>query len=158
MPVEVLGPDTGDFAGHARQTRDVLDKLGYKTTLRLMPINKYFAAIFARNRPQIGAIIFLADYPAASDFLQGVFSCGATQFPTPFCDPTSDRLMKRAQQLQAAGRPSDAAWARAERRIVDQAPVVPLTNVKSISLVSRRVGNYQYSQQAGVLYDRLWVR
>jgi peptide/nickel transport system substrate-binding protein len=87
-----------------------------------------------------------------------VFSCGATQFPTPFCDPTSDGLMERAQRLQAAGRPSDAAWARAERRVVDQAPVVPLPNLKSVSLVSRRVGNFQYSQQAGVLYDQLWVR
>jgi hypothetical protein len=66
--------------------------------------------------------------------------------------------MERAQRLQAENRPSDAAWARAERRVVNQAPVVPLTNVKSLSLVSRRVGDYQYSPLAGVLYDRLWVR
>jgi YVTN family beta-propeller protein len=158
MPVTVLGPNTGYFAGHARRTSDVLDKLGYKTTLRLLPVDKYYAALQPRNPPQIGPIFFVADYPAASDFLQVVSGCAATQWPTPFCDPTSDRLMERAQRLQAAGRPSDAAWARAERRIVDQAPVVPLTNVKSLSVVSRRVGNYQYSQQAGILYDRLWVR
>jgi YVTN family beta-propeller protein len=160
MPVTVLGPDTGYFAAHARRTSDVLDKLGYKTTLRLLPVDKYYAAAKPRNGkpPQIGPIFFVADYPAASDFLQIVFSCAATEWPTPFCDPTSDRLMKRAQRLQAAGRPSDAAWAQAERRIVNQAPVVPLTNLKSVSLVSRRVGNFQYSQQAGVLYDQLWVR
>jgi YVTN family beta-propeller protein len=159
MAVTVLGPRTGYFAGHARLMRKVLDELGYNATLRLMPDLKYYAyAKDPRNRSQIGPIYFTSDYPAASDWLPAVFSCGATQFPTPFCDPTSDRLMKRAQRLQAAGRPSDAAWARAERRIVDQAPVVPLTNLKSVSLVSRRVGNFQYSQQGGVLYDQLWVR
>ena len=156
MAVTVLGIRAGYFAGHARLMRKVLDELGYKGTLRLLPADKYFAYA-SRNRPQIGHIYFTSDYPAASDFLQVGFSCGAGGLLSGFCDPTSDRLMKRAQRLQAAGRPSDAAWARAERRIVDQAPVVPLTNLKSVSLVSRRVGNFQYSQQGGVLYDQLWV-
>jgi ABC-type transport system substrate-binding protein len=157
MAVTVLGIRAGYFAGHARLMRKVLDELGYKGTLRLLPADKYFAYA-SRNRPQIGHIYFTSDYPAASDFLQGVFSCGAGGLLSGFCDPTSDRLMERAQRLQAENRPSDAAWARAERRVVDQAPVVPLTNGKSLSLVSRRVGSYQYSPQTGVLYDRLWVR
>ena len=38
------------------------------------------------------------------------------------------------------------------------AAVVPLINVKSIAFVARRVGDFQYSQQWGVLYDQLWVR
>jgi YVTN family beta-propeller protein len=158
MAVTVLAPRAGYFAGHARLMRKVLDELGYKATLRLMPGDEYFAYVDdPRNRPQIGQIYFTSDYPAASDFLQ-VFGCGAGGLFSGFCDPTSDRLMERAQRLQAENRPSDAAWARAERRVVDQAPVVPLTNGKSLSLVSRRVGSYQYSPQTGVLYDRLWVR
>jgi YVTN family beta-propeller protein len=157
MAVTVLGIRAGYFAGHARLMRKVLDELGYKATLRLLPADKYFAYA-PRNRPQIGHIYYTSDYPAASDFLQVVFSCGAGGLLSGFCDPTSDRLMERAQRLQAENRPSDAAWARAERRVVDQAPVVPLTNGKSLSLVSRRVGSYQYSPQTGVLYDRLWVR
>jgi peptide/nickel transport system substrate-binding protein len=158
MPVTVQGPRIAYFAGHARLIRKVLDQLGYKTTLRLRPSSKYFNSLDTRHRPQIGPIYFVADFPAASDFLQDLFSCGADALKTAFCDPTSDRLFERAQRLQSENRPSDAAWARAERRVVDQAPVVPLTNLRSVSLVSRRVGNYQYSPQWGVLYDRLWVR
>jgi YVTN family beta-propeller protein len=159
MAVKVLGANTGYFAAHARLIRKVLDELGYKTTLRLTSIDDYFAyADNPRNRAQIGPVYFVADYPAASNFLQGLFSCEANAFGMGFCDATSDRLMKRAQQLQAAERPSDAAWARAERRIVDQAPVVPLTNPNAVYLTSRRVGNYQYSQHLGVLFDQLWVR
>jgi peptide/nickel transport system substrate-binding protein len=36
--------------------------------------------------------------------------------------------------------------------------VLPLVTPKAISFLSRRVGNYQFSQQWGVLYDQLWVR
>jgi peptide/nickel transport system substrate-binding protein len=159
LPVKVLGPKTGYFAGHARLIRKVLDDLGYKTTVRFTSIEDYFAyADNPRNRAQIGPVYFVADYPSASNFLQGLFSCEGNAFGMGFCDATSDRLMQRAQELQAADRPSDAAWARAERRIVDQAPVVPLTNPKAVTLASRRVGNYQYSQQWGVLFDQLWVR
>jgi hypothetical protein len=36
--------------------------------------------------------------------------------------------------------------------------VLPLVNPKSIAFVSRRVGDLQFSQQSGVLFDQLWVR
>jgi peptide/nickel transport system substrate-binding protein len=36
--------------------------------------------------------------------------------------------------------------------------MVPLLNPKQVDFVSRRVGDYQYSPQWGVLLDRLWVR
>jgi YVTN family beta-propeller protein len=158
MAVTVAGPRIAYFAGHARLIRKVLDQLGYKTTLRLTASENYFHSLDTPQRPQIGPIYFVSDFPAASDFLQGLFTCGADGLKSGYCDPTSDRLIARAARLQADNRPSDAAWARAERRVVDQAPVVPLTNVRSVSLVSRRVGSYQYSQQWGVLLDRLWVR
>ena len=66
--------------------------------------------------------------------------------------------MERAQRLPADESPVGRRVGAGGRRVIDQAPVVPLTNGKSLSLVSRRVGNYQYSQQTGVLYDQLWVR
>jgi len=36
--------------------------------------------------------------------------------------------------------------------------MVPLLNRKQVDFVSRRVGNYQYSPQWGMLLDQLWVR
>jgi ABC-type transport system substrate-binding protein len=49
-------------------------------------------------------------------------------------------------------------WAQNDRRIVDQAPWVPLYNTRSADFVSERVGNYQHHPQWGVLVDQLWVR
>jgi len=50
-------------------------------------------------------------------------------------------------------------WERVDRLIVNQAPWVPLANRKVIDVLSRRVGNYQYSPAGlGMLIDQLWVR
>jgi peptide/nickel transport system substrate-binding protein len=65
--------------------------------------------------------------------------------------------MQRARRLPA-GDSADALWAKADQRIVDQAAAIPLTNPDALTFVSRRVGNYQYSSQWGVMYDQLWVR
>lgn len=75
-----------------------------------------------------------------------------------FCDRRTDELIRRASQVPADDAPGDALWAAADKRVTDRAAVVPLINVKSIAFVSRRVGDFQYSQQWGVLYDQLWVR
>ena len=49
-------------------------------------------------------------------------------------------------------------WERIDRQTVDQAPWVPLVNPKSVEVLSKRVGNYQYEPQLGVLIDQLWTR
>jgi peptide/nickel transport system substrate-binding protein len=74
-----------------------------------------------------------------------------------FCDRRADELIRRASHVPADDATADALWAAADKRLTDQAAVLPLVNPKSISFVSRRVGNFQYSQQWGVLYDQLWV-
>jgi peptide/nickel transport system substrate-binding protein len=66
--------------------------------------------------------------------------------------------MARAQALQSDGRPSEAAWARVDRRLVDVAAAVPLINTIQADLVSRRVGNFQFSAYWSVRLDQLWVR
>jgi hypothetical protein len=35
---------------------------------------------------------------------------------------------------------------------------VPLANSKVVDVLSKRVGNYQYSLSGGLLIDQLWVR
>ena len=50
-------------------------------------------------------------------------------------------------------------WERVDRETVDQAPWVPLVNPKEIDILSKRVGNYQYSPNGyGMMFDQLWVR
>jgi peptide/nickel transport system substrate-binding protein len=76
-----------------------------------------------------------------------------------FCDRGIDRQIERAVSLQATD--PDAArrrWESIDRQLADQAPWVPLVNLKSVDIVSKRVGNYQNSPSIGVLIDQLWVR
>ena len=76
-----------------------------------------------------------------------------------FCDPRIDRQVDRALAEQAtnpdAGR---GLWESIDRQTVDQAPWVPLANPKVVDVLSKRVGNYQYSLPGGMLIDQLWVR
>ena len=52
-----------------------------------------------------------------------------------------------------------ALWQRIDREITDAAPWVPLIASKNVSVLSKRVGNYQYSPAAvAMLIDQLWVR
>ena len=116
------------------------------------------------HRAQIGPYVWQADYPGASAFLWQLFSCHGFIPGDPqqtnvseFCDRTSDRLMRRAlAATDSSG--ADRLWARAERRIVNQAPPVPLDNPGWVNVASRRVGGYEYNPQWGVLLDQLWVR
>ena len=42
--------------------------------------------------------------------------------------------------------------------MVDLAPEVPLFTPTHVNIVSKRVGNYQYNPEWGILFDQLWVR
>jgi peptide/nickel transport system substrate-binding protein len=120
----------------------------------------------SRNRPQTFIYGWTADYPAASNFLDHLFSCDAfipdsadNVNEAEFCDPSIDRIMDRALQLQFTDpRAAGDEWAKADRAIVDEAPWAALFNPAGIDLVSRRVRNYQHNPLFGLLIDQLWVR
>jgi peptide/nickel transport system substrate-binding protein len=151
---------------HARALVTLLDQLGYRATLHLLPKGvDYFQYIAdSRHRVQIGPAGWLPNYPAASSMLQ-LLRCKAFVPAAPdqenyseFCDSRADELMRRAAQLPADDAAADALWAQADKRLTDQAAVLALDNARSVTFVSRRVGDFQFSQQSGVLYDQLWVR
>ena len=80
-----------------------------------------------RRRIQLSADgDWLADYPAPSAYLPQFFGCHGGLTNGYVCDRTLDRLMARATALQLSDpRRAAAAWAKADRRITDQALWVP---------------------------------
>jgi hypothetical protein len=48
--------------------------------------------------------------------------------------------------------------AKADRMLVDEAPIAALVNQLENDFVSARVGNYQHHPQWGILLDQLWVQ
>lgn len=147
----------------------LLKRLGYHAELKQLPmdLSHYGATIQdSRNKVQIAWDAWLPDYPAASTFINTLLSCGAYQPANPannnaagFCDRRIDAQIQRALTLETTNRQAaNALWARIDRQITDQAPWVAKTNHNFVALLSKRVGNYQYNPQLGMLIDQLWVR
>jgi peptide/nickel transport system substrate-binding protein len=140
----------------ARPVLSALARLGYRPTLRIVSPQ-------ATSFGNVDAVLlgWFKDYPAPSDFVEALFTCrqlGATNF-SKFCNRSIDAQVERA----AAGESGDlgtanALWAKIDRELVDAAPAAPLFTTQAATLLSTRVGNYQYSPQWGPLLDQLWVR
>jgi YVTN family beta-propeller protein len=163
------------FAGIrlGRYLQGLLESLGYHVHLRSSfggektpdPFFVYFTAAGAlthrgaRTSPQIVYGGWIADYPAASNFIQPLFSCRLEQNFGQFCDRAFERRIGRAVKLEQTD-PSGAnrLWAELDREITDKALWVPLFNTYGADLVSKRVRNYQYNPQRGALLSQLWVR
>jgi peptide/nickel transport system substrate-binding protein len=156
------------FRGPAERIVALLRRLGYEAKLRVIAdAYAFFHQISdSREEAQAAVVRWVADYPAASNFLE-LLSCDAF---TPasvinnmnyaeFCDPAIDARMQAAARMQAINpQRANRLWAGVDRALVDAAPWVPLYNVRSVELVSRRVGNYRFSPIYGPLLDQLWVR
>ena len=120
----------------------------------------------SRHRVQIGPAGWLPDYPAASSMLK-LLRCDGLRPGLPRPERTT-RSSATAAPTSSYGAPpscrrttprADALWAAADKRVTDQAAVLAARSTPSRSRSSRAgSGNFQYSQQWGVLYDQLWVR
>jgi peptide/nickel transport system substrate-binding protein len=136
---------------------DLLDELGYRGIVKHATYGQFYSPV---TEFQMAIDAWLADYPAASNFITNRFTCDAPFSPSArFCEPRIDEMIDRATQMQlddpaAAG----ALWAEIDREIVDQAPYLWLASTNGVEFVSERLGNYQYSPQWGVLLNQLWVR
>jgi YVTN family beta-propeller protein len=144
----------------------VLDRLGYRAALHVLPEARFERVTDSRARTQIAWFTWYQDYPAPSDFIDALFTCRAFVPNTPFnvnaaefCSPTLDRQIRRAGALQA-GAPGAAGelWGHIDRELAGQAPWLPLYNPRLLVALSTRAGNYQYHPFWLVLLDQLWVR
>jgi ABC-type transport system substrate-binding protein/DNA-binding SARP family transcriptional activator len=149
-----------------RYVVSVLNHLGYRGSLRVVGSgggNFYDS----RARVQIGYANWEQDYPAPSDFIDLLLSCRSFVPDSPemntnaaeFCNPKIDAQAQQASELQAlAPGAASEAWSRIDHEITDEAPWVPLYNLRQNIATSSRVGNYQYDPFWILLFDQLWVR
>ena len=108
----------------------------------------------------------IADYPAASDFINTLLSCKAfipnssSNYNYPqFCNKKVDRQIASALRLALTSQEAaNALWARIDRQITDQAPWLPLVNPAQLDFLSKRLHNYIHSAQDKILLDQLQVQ
>jgi peptide/nickel transport system substrate-binding protein len=158
----VIVPTFGRQLPAAAYTVRVLSSLGYRASTRVFgSSDRYYAfAGSAHSGAQIGLNNWLKDYTSAADFFQPLFSCpGPNQSFTGLCDPVLTQDISSALQAQVASLPTaNQAWATVDRRVVDIAATVPVANPLSLTVVAKRVLNYQFNPEWGPLLDQLWVQ
>jgi peptide/nickel transport system substrate-binding protein len=147
----------------------LLNSLGYRARLQRAGLpDEYFPKVAdPRTRAQIGFGGWALDYPSASDFIRPLLSCAGYTPATPemttnltaFCDAAIDAKMDRAAAT-AVHDPAAAIalWQQIEDELLARAPLIPAYNRNYVTLVSERVGNYQYNPQWGPLLSQLWVK
>jgi YVTN family beta-propeller protein len=139
-----------------RYVAGVLHQLGYVTRVRLVPhsfLDHPPTDIFTRIQ-----LIPAGWEDTPHGFFATWFGCEGTNSHGWFCDRWIDRQIRQAQLLESS-RPqaADAAWARIDRELVDQAAWVPIVNQRGIDFVSARVRNYQFHPYWGLIADQLWL-
>jgi len=146
--------------GFGRYFVRLLRDLGFRAGLHVRG-DDYFSSIYAPDsRAQIGFVGWGGDYISPSTFVEPNFGCSASgpnaENASRLCDGALAAATRRARALpdaEAAG-----AWAAADRRVIELALVVPMTNRRTVMLVSKRVGNVQTHAQWFALLDQMWVR
>ena len=137
----------------------LLDRLGYKASRKSFPIPP-LGTPFLRPPPRTCRFFtgWVADYPSAAAFIRPNSAAGSQRLrilqsedSTPRCD---------GQQALEPTDPhaADARWAHIDHELVDAAPWIPYSNGRKLDFVSKRVGNFQFHPEWGVLFDQLWVR
>jgi peptide/nickel transport system substrate-binding protein len=152
-----------------RYVVSMLESLGYRARLKAVGFDQeYFEKVLdSRRRVQIAYYGWAFDYPSARNYLEPMFSCAAfvpgvperTSNGSELCNHSIDRQIARAAAAQAHDQAqANVLWQRAERSILELAPMIPTTTRQNVDFVSERVGNYQYHPQWGPLLDQLWVK
>jgi YVTN family beta-propeller protein len=160
-PVAIAVPPGDPNERHlADYVAKVLRQLGYRASVRVED-DPFGAMLAPDSKVDALRVGWLQDYAAASNFVEPLFTCTANQEGgvnvSQFCSQRLDALVARARGTRDAAEAADA-WARIDRLLVDQAPAVPLYSLREADFVSKRVGNYVFNPEFGVLLDQLWVR
>jgi peptide/nickel transport system substrate-binding protein len=135
----------------------LLTQLGYTASVNSESSDVQFTNIQnTNNKVQISISQWYQDYPAASDFLNVLLSCDSFHPGSDssinisgMCDKTLDDRMHHAS--------TDAEWADIDRAFMEEAPWVPLFTPKHVDFVSKRLGNFTFSNQFYWLPALSWV-
>ena len=167
QPVTVIVRDRAVDRAIGTYVQSVLRDLGFRAAMKPVSQNIQLAYIQnTSNKVQISLTDDFEDYPAPSDFLQVLFSC-ANFHPgsdssiniSGFCDQAIDAEMQRALTTAASDEAAaNTIWAKVDRAVTDQAAVVSLFTPKNVDFVSKRLGNYTYSDQFRMVFSKVWVQ
>jgi len=163
--VTLVVPNRDIEMGMGTYLRNMLEALGFVAEVR--PVAEGLALNYTQNTDnhvQISLARWYADYPSASNYLDDLFGCENFQLHSDssmnaagYCSAPVQALMDRARGERdmevAAG-----LWREAGEAIMKDAPGAPLIQIRYVDFVSKRVGNYFYTDLYHLLFSQVWVQ
>src|ERR1700722_5041767 len=152
----------------AEQMVSDLDSIGYKASTQLLSAGTQYPFIqnsANSSKWNVGYSQWFQDYPAQSDFLNGLLGCGtihknsdASPNIAAFCDKSINSQITQAEADESSN-PSQATslWTQVDHEMTQQGPWVDLFNPKQIDFLSKNVHGYQWNPQWYILIDQLWL-
>ncbi|MGB9724653.1 MAG: peptide ABC transporter substrate-binding protein [Chloroflexia bacterium] len=131
------------------------EELGLEVELRQVVWADFLQGLDERRYP-IFALGWIADYPDPQDFLEVLFRTGSPSNHTGYSNPEVDRLLEQA----AAERDEEkrlALYRQAERLIVADAPIIPLTHGVTYSLTKPYVRGLQVTPMGILDLSTVWI-
>jgi peptide/nickel transport system substrate-binding protein len=165
--VTVVADDEGVDPALGTYLTSVLNELGFKATTHILSANIQFNYIQnTKNNVQISVSQWYDDYPAASDFLKVLLTCGAIHPGSDnsinisgYCNKDFDAKVAQAEQVAITDpAAADKLWAQLDKMATDAAPWAVMFTPRQLDFVSRRLGNYTYSGQYHMLFAKVWVK
>ncbi|MER8873150.1 ABC transporter substrate-binding protein [Mesorhizobium sp. M0814] len=165
--VQIIAADEAVSKAIGTYLQSVLTDLGYEASVKA--ISSQIQGTYIKNsnnNVQISITQWYPDYPAASNFLYVLLSCASftpgsdnAQNSAQFCDQGFDAKMNAALK-QAISDPEGAnrAWADIDREAMEKSPVLPLITPKHVDFVSKRLGNFVFSNQFLFVFSQAWVK
>jgi peptide/nickel transport system substrate-binding protein len=165
--VTIIAEDTAISRSIGVYLQSVLTSIGYVADVKPISSNIQFTYIQnTNNKVQMSVSQWYKDYPAASDFLNILFSCASFREGSDasiniagFCDKDIDAKMQKALDLGVTDqKAADKLWAEIDREVTDKAPAVGLFTPKRLDFVSKRVGNFKFNRQFNWMITQSWVQ
>ncbi|RUW99263.1 MAG: ABC transporter substrate-binding protein [Mesorhizobium sp.] len=165
--VTIIVEDTAISRSIGVYLQSVLTTIGYVADVKPISSNIQFTYIQnTNNKVQMSVTQWYKDYPAASDFLNILFSCASFREGSDasiniagFCDKDIDAKMQKALDLGVTDqKAADKLWAEIDKQVTDKAPAVGLFTPKRLDFVSKRVGNFKFNRQFNWMITQSWVQ
>jgi peptide/nickel transport system substrate-binding protein len=165
--VTVISDDQGVDPALGTYLASVLNKLGFKATTHVLSANIQFNYIQnTKNKVQISITQWYQDYPAASDFLHVLLTCGAIHPGSDssiniagYCNKTYDKNVDAVLKTAITDpKAANTQWAKIDREATDASVWATMFTPKQLDFVSKRLGNFTYSDQFHMLFSKVWVK
>lgn len=163
QPVTILyGNDESYYTDIAPGLLQELQRIGLNVTLRGVTSTSLLSIDQPLTGHQISTDLWSMDYPDGYDIYTGAMSCianvaGGVGGAAHYCDSRADDLVAQAQ-AQPLGARRDALLRQAQRRILQSASRIPLFYLKSVEIVSPKIGGFYYQPAFGWQFENYWVQ